>query len=67
MKIKNIINKKKVRIAKNLIYISYNEKDKPTKINLYKSKNRIENGLKLEFEPKDLQTLINYSKLKTLI
>ena len=71
MKIKNIINKKKVRIEKNLIYISYNEKDKPTKINLYKSKNRIENGLKLEFEPKDLQTLINNlsntKKLKSIL
>ena len=61
-KLGNISNKKRVSFENDLISICYNDKDKPTKINLYKLKNNKDPAIKIEFKPKNIQTYINNLK-----
>ena len=56
---KKSISKNNVSFENDLIYISYNDKDKPTKINLYKVKNKNETGIKIKYTPKNLDNYIN--------
>ena len=64
-------NQKKVTIENSLIYINYNDKEKPTKINLYKAKSKADAGIKLHFRPKNinliLNNLIQEKKLKSIL
>ena len=73
-KINNSNNKsshKKVTIDNDILYISYNDNDKPTKINLYKTKNKINKDIKINFRPKNFQNIINNliieKKLKSIL
>ena len=64
-------NQKKVTFENSLIYINYNDKEKPTKINLYKAKSKADAGIKLHFRPKNINIILNNliqdKKLKSIL
>ena len=60
---KKNLSKKNISFENDLIYISYNDKDIPTKINLYRVRNKTDAGIKIKFTPKNMQSYLNILSL----